>query len=220
MPGLQPRAARMQGSPTCLLSWKSRIQELWIHCWMWGGVLLHHCLPTLHLLTTSCSSSASLLEPLRAGRFWNRRHTPTHRPMLETCTVIIPNTVDPNGLHSSGQTWHEALWCPMFGGLYAVCLLLPCSLGWNDFLFRAGWGKSIWLSDVPGSAWPAGQMHCQPFPQICPIPGAQAGCLPSTLCTQWSQLIPQCTESSGPPCVTVSPLSLYSSFFYSFFFYS
>lgn len=30
------------------------------------------------------------------------------------------HSVDPNGLHSRDQTQPEALWCPMFGGLYAL----------------------------------------------------------------------------------------------------
>lgn len=34
------------------------------------------------------------------------------------------HSMDPSGWHSSDQTQPEALWCPMFGCLYASCLLL------------------------------------------------------------------------------------------------
>lgn len=89
-----------------------------------------------------------------------------------------------------------------------------CASGWNDFLFRSGWGRSIWLSDVPDSTWPAGQRHCQPFPQVCPSPGAQAGCPPSTMVLPVATAHLSMRRTLGLPHMTVTGVPLLHSYFF------
>lgn len=157
--------------------------------------------------------SASLLEPLRVGRCWRQQHTTARRTVIETFTASDPSTMWTRHLAEQCPKGLEMLWFSMsWGPLCSLPIFVSSpsrASDWNDSVFRAGWGRSIWLSDVPGSTWPAGQRHCQPFPQVCPNPGAQAGCHHQHWCTSWLQLISQCIEFSGPsPCDYIASISL------------
>lgn len=213
-----------QASMVFLLPWNNSVRKL--------DPLLDVGLstaPTLlfHNLTTSDHimrilsfpmCSASLLEPLRVGRCWHHQHTTAHRTVIETFTASDPSTMWTPTSHRAGpKRPRNTLVFYVLGPLCSLPISVSdpsCASGWNDSLFRAGWGRSIWLSDVPGSIWPAGQRHCQPFPQVCPSPGAQTGCHHQHWCTLWLQLISQCIEFSGSsPCDYVTGISLPPSHF-------
>lgn len=137
----------------------------------------------------------------------------------------MPLTLTLCGLrHLAGQfpTDLEMLWFPVWGPVCSLPVAVngPSRvLGWSDFLFQAGWGRSIWLSDVPGSTWPAGQRHCQPFLQVYTAQVHKQAVHCQHGRTPWLQLISQCIELSGSSpgdSVTGVPLSPVSSFTVAF----
>lgn len=62
------------------------------------------------------------------------------------------------------QQWPDIARNALVSHVWGPVCSLPVAhhVSWAGMIFSSGQdgGRSIWLSDMPGSAWPAGQTHC------------------------------------------------------------